>query len=134
MVALTAEVAAAFLSNNNVAISDLPLVVQKLYDSLNSLGDASETTAIDNSPMVSVRASVKPDHIACLICGKKTKTLRRHISFAHGLDEAAYREKFRLHDSYPMVAPDYSDRRAALAKKIGLGTKENPPRRRTTKK
>lgn len=134
MVKLTAEVAAAFLSNNNVAIADLPSVVQKLYDSLHGLGDNPQTSAAEDAPLVSVRASVKPDHIACLICGKKTKTLRRHISFAHGLDEASYREKFRLLDTYPMVAPDYSERRAALAKKIGLGTKDNPPRRRAARK
>jgi len=73
MVTLTADIAAAFLSNNDVAISDLPLVMQKLYDSLNGLGSEMEATTIENVPMIPVRASVKPDHISCLICGKKPR-------------------------------------------------------------
>jgi predicted transcriptional regulator len=66
---------------------------------------------------------VKPDYIVCLECGKKGKTQRRHIATAHGLDEAAYREKYNLPASYPLTAPNYSEKRKELAKQLGLGTK-----------
>ena len=34
-----------------------------------------------------------------------------------------YREKWNLPADYPMVAPEYTATRSALAKKIGLGRK-----------
>jgi predicted transcriptional regulator len=33
-----------------------------------------------------------------------------------------YRAKWGLDASYPMVAPNYAERRSELAKQIGLGT------------
>lgn len=122
IVTLAADVAAAFVSNNRVAVGDVPLVIQRIYDSLTGLGSPLESPPIEIAPVVPVRSSVKQDFILCLQCGKKSKTLRRHISFAHGLDEMAYRQKFNLPQSYPMVAPGYSETRKALAMKIGLGT------------
>ena len=47
--------------------------------------------------------------------------LRRHLGVAHGLTPGEYRERFGLKPDYPMVAPSYSEERAELARKIGLG-------------
>ena len=62
------------------------------------------------APAVFVRASSKPDYLACLVCRKKQKTLKQHIQ-RHGITPAQYREVFALTSDYPMVAPEYSKRR-----------------------
>ena len=64
-----------------------------------------------------------PDYLICLEDGKKLKMLKRHLSSAYGMTPAAYREKWGLPETYPMVAPNYSERRSTLAKKFGLGNK-----------
>jgi predicted transcriptional regulator len=64
---------------------------------------------------------VRPDHIVCLECGAKQKTLKRHLQVAHGLSVEDYRAKWSLPKDYPMVAPDYAAQRSALAKQLGLG-------------
>jgi predicted transcriptional regulator len=120
---LTADITAAFVSNNVVGISDLPGLITSVHAALSGLGatDAPQPEAI--TPAVSIRASVKPDSLTCLECGEKFKTLRRHLASAHDLDEADYRQRFELPNSYPMVAPSYSEKRSAMAKQIGLGAK-----------
>ena len=53
---------------------------------------------------------------------KRDGSVRRHIRSAHDLDEAGYRAKYKLAPSYPMIAPNYSEMRKALARQIGLGS------------
>ncbi len=73
------------------------------------------------TPAVPIDSSVTPDLIYCLENGKGFKTLKRHLWSSHGLTPNEYRKKWGLPKDYPMVAPNYSKRRAATAKKIGLG-------------
>lgn len=49
--------------------------------------------------------------------------LKRHLATSYNLTPSEYREKWGLDSSYPMVAPNYADRRSELAKQIGLGTR-----------
>ena len=70
-----------------------------------------------------IKRSVGKQAITCLECGKRQKTLKRHLNTAHGLTPAEYRAKWRLSHDYPMVAPDYAEKRRSLAKQIGLGRK-----------
>ena len=72
-------------------------------------------------PAVPIKRSVQPDYIVCLDDGKKFKSLKRHIRVAFGLTPDEYRQRWNLPYDYPMVAPNYSSARSALAKKIGLG-------------
>ena len=81
-------------------------------------------------PAVSVRRSVRPDHLVCLICGKKQKLLKRHLAVEHELTPNQYRETFGLKPDYPMVAPNYAQQRRELALSIGLGRPKKPARRR----
>jgi predicted transcriptional regulator len=46
--------------------------------------------------------------------------LKRHLT-RHGLTPEQYREKWGLPRDYPIVAPNYSAQRSALAKSMGLG-------------
>ena len=98
-------------------------VVQQVYGALAGLGEPQEEPAQAKSPVVSVRASVKPDYIVCMECGSKQKMLKRHVMTAHRMTPAQYRADYALPDSYPMVAPSYSERRRDLAKASGLGRK-----------
>ncbi len=72
---------------------------------------------------MSVRASVKPDYLVCLEDGKKLTMLRRYLMTNFGMTPDEYRAKWNLPKDYPMVAPNYSERRRVLAKEIGLGSK-----------
>ena len=122
LIELTADLVAAHVSNNKVAIGDVATLVANVHTAFATLGaPAPEPAPEKKTPAVSVRASVKPDLITCLECGSKQKMLKRHLQTAHGLTPAEYRQQFGLPASYPMVAPDYAQQRSDLAKKIGLG-------------
>lgn len=122
LVTLTADIVAAHVTNNSVAISDLAILINNVHTALSSLG---EKPVVEEKlvPAVSIRASVKPDHIVCLEDGKKLKMLRRHLMTHYNMTPDDYRAKWGLPADYPMVAPEYAERRRVLAKEIGLGTK-----------
>jgi predicted transcriptional regulator len=118
---LTADIVAAHLANNTVAVGDVAGLVQGVHEALAKLGTVEEPKEPEAKPAVSVRSSVKADHLVCLVCGSHQKTLRRHINVAHGFSPEEYRARFNLPASYPMVAPDYTDRRREIAHALGLG-------------
>jgi predicted transcriptional regulator len=87
---------------------------------------AAPTSASEPEPkkgLVSVRASIKPDHLVCMECGALQKMLKRHLAVAHGMSPDQYRADYGLPATYPMSAPNYSEQRRALAKSLGLGRK-----------
>lgn len=124
LVTLTADIVAAHVSNNRVAVGDVANLVQQVHGALAGLG-ASEAPAEPEqpAPAMSARASVKADSIGCMVCGSRQKTLKRHLTSAHGMTPQEYRARFDLPDSYPMVSPDYSAARRQMALNIGLGSK-----------
>ncbi|NYT40861.1 MucR family transcriptional regulator [Sphingomonas sp. R-74633] len=123
LVTLTADIVAAHVSNNSVAVSDLPILIQNVHGALTGLGRAVAEPEVKQEPAVSIRASVKPDFIVCLEDGKKLKMLKRHLMTHYQMTPEQYRAKWNLPADYPMVAPNYAEQRRTLAKKIGLGTK-----------
>ncbi|MBC7985557.1 MAG: MucR family transcriptional regulator [Sphingomonadaceae bacterium] len=132
LVTLTADIVSAHVSNNSVAVSDLAMLIQNVHGALSGLsGKSGEPEARRAVPAVSVRASIKDDHIVCLFDGQKMKMLKRHLMTEHGMTPAEYRAEFGLPGNYPMVSPNYSKQRADLAKKIGLGRQ---PRKTTRKR
>jgi len=118
----TAEITAAYASENEFPADDLPEIIQKVYGALKSLASGAVVEARPE-PAVSIRASVKPDYIVCLEDGKKLKMLKRYIKTRYNLTPDEYRERWGLPADYPMVAPNYTAQRSALAKSIGLGQK-----------
>ena len=122
LITLTSDIVAAHVSNNSVAVSDLPLLISNVYGALSGLRHEAAPPAPKQEPAVSIRSSVKPDHIVCLEDGKKLKMLKRHLMTHYQMTPDEYRAKWGLAADYPMVAPNYADQRRALAKKIGLGT------------
>ena len=123
LLALTTDIVRAHVSNNTVAVSDLPTLIGSVHASLSKLGSIAVVEVPAQQPAVSVKVSVKPDHLVCLECGKKQKTLKRHLMTSHGLMPEAYRVKWSLHADYPMVSPNYAAQRRELAIGFGLGRK-----------
>ena len=121
---LTADIVAAHLANNKVAVNDVPVLVARVYEALDGLGAPAEAQSpAKREPKISPRRAVKPDSITCLVCGSVQKTLKRHLMAAHAMTPADYREEFGLRPDYPLVAPNYARARSETAKRIGLGTK-----------
>lgn len=119
---LTAQIVAAYAAHNQVTPEMLLQLVGSVYGALAGSGQQPAEDA-KPEPAVPVRRSVFPDHIVCLEDGKKLKMLKRHLMSTYGMTPEQYRAKWSLSASYPMVAPNYAERRSALAKKIGLGRK-----------
>jgi predicted transcriptional regulator len=123
LITLTSDIVAAHVSNNSVSVGDLPVLISNVYNALSALGQAAPEAEAPPEPAVSIRSSVKPDHIVCLEDGKKLKMLKRHLMTHYNMTPDQYRARWNLPADYPMVAPDYADKRRELAKKIGLGRK-----------
>jgi predicted transcriptional regulator len=131
---ITVEIVSAYVAHQQVAASDLPKVISTVAGELRTLGREPQAAVPGKvEPTVSVRRSVRPDHLVCLICGKKQKLLKRHLAVEHELTPNQYRETFGLKTNYPMAAPNYAQQRRELAVKIGLGRPKKPMRRRRRK-
>src|SRR3954454_19295500 len=130
LLTLTADIVAAHVSNNSVAVNDLPNLIQNVHGALLGISGSNAAPEPKPEPKVSIRSSIKPDFIVCLEDGKKLKMLKRHLMTHYQMTPDEYRQKWGLNADYPMVAPNYAEQRRTLAKKIGLGTK----RRRTGRK
>jgi len=133
LITLTSDIVAAHVSNNSVSVGDLPALISNVYGALAGLGQAAPVAEAPPEPAVSVRSSVKPDHIVCLEDGKKLKMLKRHLMTHYNLTPEQYRARWNLPADYPMVAPNYAEKRRELAKKIGLGRRPGARRGRPAK-
>ncbi len=123
LLALTTNIVAAHVSNNSVAVPDLPRLIREVHDTLASVSGAGGREPERPTPAVAIKKSVTPDHIVCLEDGKKLKMLKRHLKTAYNMTPEQYRERWGLPADYPMVAPNYAKQRSKLAKQIGLGTR-----------
>lgn len=127
---LTTEIVAAYVSYHKLRVQDVSSVINAVGLELASLGTETEPTVVEKpEPVVPVRRSVRPDHLVCLICGRKQKLLKRHLAVEHNLTPSQYRETFGLKPDYPMAAPNYTEQRRELALSIGLGRPKKPVRR-----
>ncbi len=134
LITLTSDIVAAHVSNNSVGVEELPTLISNVYGALAGLGHAApEPEAAPLKPAVSLRASVKPDKIVCLDCGAELQMLKRHLMTHHNMTPEDYKARWSLPADYPLVAPNYADKRRDLAKKIGLGRKPGVKRGRKAK-
>lgn len=124
LIELTADVVAAYVSNNPVPVGELPGLIANVHAALGRVGNFAETPPADKQkPAVNPKRSVHDDYIICLEDGKKFKSLKRHLMTHYNMTPDQYRKKWGLDASYPMVAPNYAAVRSQLAKKIGLAPK-----------
>ena len=128
LLTLTADIVAAHVSNNSVAVNDLPNLIQNVHAALTGISGSNSAPEPRPEPKVPIRSSVKPDYIVCLEDGKRLKMLKRHLMTHYSMTPDQYRQKWGLSADYPMVAPNYAEQRRTLAKSIGLGTKRRKSR------
>ncbi len=126
---LTENIVSAHVSNNAISSADLPELIRAVYAALGNVKTAGEAPPTPE-PAVPIKRSVTPNAIVCLEDGKKFKMLKRHLKKHHNMTPKEYRDRWGLRPDYPVVAPKYAEKRSALAKKIGLGTKKGINRKR----
>ena len=120
----TRDIVCSYVAHNSIMPADLPGLISSVYSAMGGLGGTAPAAApAPPQPAVSVRSSVTADRITCLHCALKFKSLKRHLMTHHSQTPEQYREMFGLKPDYPMVAPNYSEKRSALAKQSGLGKK-----------
>ena len=119
---LTAEIVSAYVSNNTVASSDIPGLINQVHSALlRASSGQAEPSSQPFKPAVPIKRSINPDYIVCLEDGKKFKSLKRHLRTQYEMTPEQYRDKWSLPADYPMVAPSYAAARSQLAKQMGLG-------------
>ncbi len=132
LITFTSDIVAAHVSNNNVTVDEVPQLIASVYGALSS-ASTSTTEQAPPEPAVPIRSSIKPDYIVCLEDGKKLKMLKRYLRTNYDMTPDDYRARWGLPSDYPMVAPNYAEKRRKLAKKIGLGRKPGQKRGRRKK-
>jgi predicted transcriptional regulator len=142
IVELTADIVSAYVSHNSISKDQVPELIANVGAALKEkLYAPEEAEPEPQKPAVPIRRSVTSEAVICLECGKKAKSLKRHIRTAHGMTPEEYRAKWGLPRHHPLVAPSYAERRSELARTMGLGRKRQeaaaaeakPPRRRKAK-
>ena len=119
---MTTDVVAAYVGNNTLPTAQLGDVINAVYSSLKSLeGPVAQVPPEPLKPAVPIRKSVTAEFIICLEDGTKLKMLKRHLRSTYNMTPDEYRTKWGLAPDYPIVAPNYAQRRSEFAKKIGLG-------------
>ena len=135
LVQLTADIVSAYVSNNAVESGALSKLIEDVHTALvRAPAAASEPEQAPLVPAVPIRKSVTPDYIISLEDGRKFKSLKRHLQGTYGMTPDEYRAKWGLPRDYPMVAPNYAKARSDLAKRMGLGRKAAPAKKKTTRK
>jgi len=119
----TSDIVASHVSHNRVSADQLPSLISSVYAALAGLGETPEPVAEPKAPAVPVRKSVTPDYLICLEDGKKMVMLKRYLRTHYDMSPAEYRARWNLPADYPMVAPNYAEKRRGIAKDLGLGRK-----------
>jgi len=114
---LAARLVSAHVSHNQVASGELPLLIEGVYRSLATAGQAEPKPARSPILAVPVKKSVFPNFIVCLENGKKMTVVTRYLKTAFGITPDQYRAKWNLPHDYPTAAPNHSARRSAIVKK-----------------
>ena len=120
LISHTTEIVSAYVSNNPISSNDLPDLMGAVHERLASLANEAEPE-VRPDPAVPIQKSVTQSHIICLEDGAKLKMLKRYLRTRYDLTPDQYRARWGLAADYPMVAPEYAERRSKFAKKIGLG-------------
>jgi predicted transcriptional regulator len=127
LIRLTAAVVTAHAASNSARSEDLSFLVASIYAAFKNV-DVPFAEAVPEAelvPAVPVKKSIFPDYIVCLEDGKKLKTMKRRLQTAYGLTPDQYRDRWGLPRDYPMVAPNYAEKRSAMAKSRGFGKDRN---------
>jgi predicted transcriptional regulator len=148
LLALSAQIVAAHTGHNRVETNALPGMIRNVFNALSALDPSVEAAPVvavhtrdghghegyDHDGHTSSYArngyvhptygqTVFGDHLICIEDGLSMKMLKRHLLTVHGMTPDEYRAKWKLPESYPMVAAEYARLRSSLALQSGLGLK-----------
>ena len=100
----TTQIVAAYVRKNLIPTDQIAGLINSVHSTLSGLGNEviEEPPRV---PAVSIRRSVRPDHIICIECGYKVKMIKRHLQSRHGLSVSQYRTGWRLSSDCPASAP-----------------------------
>jgi predicted transcriptional regulator len=121
-----AEIVISYVRHHKIGADQLAGLIVEVHRALASIGRAPPVREAPR-PAVPIRRSVQQDYVVCLECGFRAQVLRRHLRFAHSLEVADYRARWKLPPDYPFTAPSSSARRSRVAKEIGLGRRATAP-------
>lgn len=123
------KIIASYVGHHKLSPDQLAALIVSVQQALAELGKPAEI-AMPRTPAVPIRRSVQRDHVVCLECGFRGKTLRRHLGTRHGVQIADYLRRWDLPSDHPLTAPAYSEQRSTMAKQLGLGRKRGRSRGR----
>ena len=127
---LTAELVAAYVSNNSIPASALPDLLNNVHAAISGLASRGSeahrrTDKIEKATPAQIKKSIsRRTTLISFEDGKPYKTLRRHLTL-RGLSPETYRAKYGLPADYPMTSATYSAQRSELARSLGLGQQRN---------
>ncbi|MDC0739450.1 MucR family transcriptional regulator [Cognatishimia sp. SS12] len=126
-----AQVVAAYAQRGDASTENIVELARRLMPIFGAAQPQADTQTASAAVKIAASASMTPalpldqavteDKVFCLCCGRGFTMLKRHLNAEHGLSEDDYRKAFGLPETMPLVAPSYSDRKAAYAKEVGLG-------------
>lgn len=111
---ITADIVASYARTNELSPQELAQLVCRVRS---TIGDI-----LLPPPAVPIDSSVAREFLICLEDGIRCKSLRRHLNKYHApMSVGQYFKRWRLPDSYPIVAPAFADISSRNAKTHGLG-------------
>ena len=127
---MTTEIVSAHASMNSMTQEQLLGEIQKVCAKLAALAGGPDLPCvpIEEStqgggalePAVPMEAAFGADKVFCMVCGAGMKTLKRHLSSAHGMKPGEYRKAFGIPAGTSLVAKNYSAARKKMAQDLNL--------------
>ena len=103
---LTADIVAAFVSNNTITSADMVALIGSVHAALKTADSSTQEPEPEPlTPAVPIKKSVTPDYIICLEDGKKFKSLKRHLRSSYNMTPDEYRAKWGLDADYQISRP-----------------------------
>lgn len=87
---------------------------------------AAEAETEELVPAVPIKKSIQGDYLICLEDGRRVVLLGRYIKSKYNMTPDQYRLRWGLPADYPMVAPNFAERKSAFARTIGFGKSHRP--------
>ena len=70
---LTAQITAAYVSNNPISADQLPELITAVFQSVSTLEAGEEPVVEQKAPAVTIKKSLQEEHLVCLEDGLKFK-------------------------------------------------------------
>ncbi|MBF0096663.1 MAG: MucR family transcriptional regulator [Magnetococcales bacterium] len=144
----TGRIVAACVAQRGAPPEQVEVLIEVVYRALRRAGEVVELAEEELAPaelapaelamtvprwqpVVPIEEAVTEESVTCLICGKKGKAIRGHLTKTHRIDIPTYLALFGLPKDFPLVAPAYSAARRQLALASGAGENLQVGRRKT---